>query len=168
MIENISTELSNNGGIMNTLLSGLSSKQYLWKSQEDQWCLLEVVCHLYDEEREDFRARVKHIFESPLEPMPSIYPLEWVNQRKYLMQDYQDTLDKFIAERSESVRWLDSLHDPNWENVYHHESFGEMTAQLFLSNWVAHDYLHIRQILKLKFEYLKRDTREDLLYAGDW
>jgi hypothetical protein len=43
-----------------------------------------------------------------------------------------------------------------------------MTAMLFLSNWLAHDYLHIRQIIKLKFDYLEKMTGEGLSYAGDW
>ncbi len=43
-----------------------------------------------------------------------------------------------------------------------------MTAKMFLSNWLAHDYLHIRQITKLKYDYLKQLTNEDLNYAGNW
>ncbi len=43
-----------------------------------------------------------------------------------------------------------------------------MSAQLFLNNWLAHDLLHIRQILSIKFNYLKENTEEPLNYAGDW
>jgi hypothetical protein len=45
---------------------------------------------------------------------------------------------------------------------------GRLSAGTFLSNWLAHDYLHIRQIIRLKYQYLQRQTRESLDYAGAW
>jgi hypothetical protein len=39
---------------------------------------------------------------------------------------------------------------------------------MIFANWLAHDYLHIRQILRLKYEYLKSISEEDLSYAGEW
>jgi hypothetical protein len=73
-----------------------------------------------------------------------------------------------LAEREQSVKWLQSLTNPKWDNVHEHSKFGKMTAKMFLSNWLAHDYLHIRQITKLKYDYLKQLTNEDLDYAGNW
>jgi hypothetical protein len=43
-----------------------------------------------------------------------------------------------------------------------------MSARLFLHNWLAHDYLHIRQINRLKFAYLKAHSDISLDYAGAW
>ncbi len=43
-----------------------------------------------------------------------------------------------------------------------------MTAKMFLSNWLAHDYLHLRQILDLKFNYHKLLSGDSLTYAGKW
>ena len=39
---------------------------------------------------------------------------------------------------------------------------------MMLTNWLAHDYLHIRQIIKLKFDFLKDQSDEHLSYAGEW
>jgi hypothetical protein len=39
---------------------------------------------------------------------------------------------------------------------------------MFLHNWLAHDYLHIRQIIRIKYDYLKKTSGEILLYAGEW
>jgi len=161
-------ELSRNRDVFKELLTGLTDKEYLWKPSSDKWCLLEIVCHLYDEEREDFRARTRHVLETPSEALPSIDPPRWVQERAYIKQDYADKLDKFIKEREQSVEWLQSLQSPKWDNAYEHPKFGQMTAKMFLSNSLAHDYLHIRQILKLKFDYLKQLTNETLTYAGDW
>lgn len=166
--EEIFKELSANQLIFDSLLKDQSKEQYLWKSSPVKWCLLEILCHLYDEEREDFRARTKHILENPNNPLPAIDPLGWVKERAYMEQDYVSMLSKFIDERQQSVNWLESQQNPNWDNAYQHPKFGQMTAKMFLANWLAHDHLHMRQILKLKFEYLKQHSRETLNYAGNW
>jgi hypothetical protein len=95
-------------------------------------------------------------------------PVGWVKDRNYLEKDYEPTLTRFLLEREHSVNWLQSLDSPEWNNTHHHPELGSMTAMQFLSNWLAHDYLHFRQIIKLKFDYLKEITGESLNYAGDW
>lgn len=164
----ITQELSRNRTIFNGLLTRQTEEEYLWKIKPEKWCLLEIICHLYDEEREDFRARTKHVLETPTEPLPPIDPTGWVHEREYMQQDYTQMLSKFLKEREQSVEWLQSLQSPNWDNAYSHPKFGQMTAKMFLSNWLAHDYLHFRQIIKLKFDYLQQHTGETLNYAGNW
>jgi len=43
-----------------------------------------------------------------------------------------------------------------------------MSAKFILANWLAHDYLHIRQITRLKYDYLQDIPNENLSYAGNW
>lgn len=45
---------------------------------------------------------------------------------------------------------------------------GPLSALFFLTNWVAHDYLHLRQVTKVKFYYLDALTDATLQYAGEW
>jgi DinB family protein len=161
-------ELQANCTVFNELLTGLSNEEYLWKPAPEKWCLLEIICHLYDEEIEDFKARTKSVLTSPKTPFVAINPTGWVKERDYINQNYAKTVVNFLEERKQSVNWLNSLENPLWENAFVHEKFGSMTAKLFLSNWLAHDYLHIKQLLKLKFDYLKFTTNENLLYAGGW
>lgn len=161
-------ELLRNRDIFKGLLTGLTEEEYLWKSNFDKWCLLEIICHLYDEEREDFRVRLRHVLETPTEPLRTIDPAGWVKERNYINKNYTEIMDKFLEERQQSVKWLKSLTNPKWDNAYNHPKFGQMTAKMFLSNWLVHDYLHIRQILKLKFDYLKQLSDETLAYAGNW
>ncbi|WP_271785261.1 DinB family protein [Aquimarina algiphila] len=160
--------LSENSAVFKQLLSGLTEEIHLWKLNPDKWCLLEIICHLHDEEIYDFRARTRHVLEKPTEGLPAIDPLGWVKNRKYIKQNYNDKLAEFLKEREQSVKWLQSLSNPKWDNTYEHAKFGKMTAKMFLSNWLAHDYLHIRQITKLKYDYLKQLTNENLIYGGYW
>ncbi len=166
--DKIISNLQSNKEVFLSLLSNVSREEYLWKPQPDKWCLLEILCHLRDEEIEDFRTRVKCVLESPqLGPQP-IDPVGWVAQRKYVEQDYDKKLEEFIQERDASVDWLRSLDSPNWHNTYTHPTLGPMSARKFLSNWLAHDYLHFRQIVRLKYDHLIEISGEDLQYAGNW
>ncbi|MBT8205533.1 MAG: DinB family protein [Eudoraea sp.] len=167
-IDNIINDLSRNQEVFRELLTGLLDEVYLWKPQPEKWCLLEVVCHLYDEEREDFRARTRHVLQTPKEPMPLFDQIGWVTEREYIRQDFEEKLEAFLKEREQSIAWLSSLQVPKWDNAYDHPKLGPMTAKMFLTNWLAHDYFHIRQIIQIKFGYLQQQTREDLSYAGDW
>ncbi|TND05366.1 MAG: hypothetical protein FD123_3659 [Bacteroidetes bacterium] len=166
--EKIISELAANRQVFSGLLSGIGKEMHEWRSNPESWNLQEIVCHLYDEEREDFRARTKHVLETPGLPLSPIDPVGWVQSRNYMQQDYGQMLEKFLEERSASVSWLRSLTDPAWHNAHIHPKFGPMPAKMFLANWLAHDHLHIRQIARLKFEYLKSTSGETLQYAGAW
>lgn len=166
--EEIISELEKNKIVFKSLFENLSSEFYLFREKESKWNLLEILCHLYDEERDDFRARVKSVLESPLSNLKPIDPIGWVKSRKYSEENYNDKLNNFLGERDNSISWLKSLSEPKWDNAYNHEKFGPLTAKMFLVNWLAHDYLHIRQIVRLKYEHLKNISGENLVYAGEW
>jgi len=166
--EKIYDELNRNKNIFQNLLSNVPEESILWTQNPEKWCLLEVVCHLHDEEKEDFRTRVKCVLEDPETPPPSFDPLIWVKERNYIDQNYDLVLSNFLHEREVSVQWLRAIKDPEWSNTYLHPKLGPMSAYLFLTNWLAHDYLHIRQIIRLKFDYLMEKSGESLQYAGNW
>ena len=161
-------ELKRNQSVFQQLLQDVPSEMITWKTQPDKWCLLEIVCHLHDEEREDFRVRTKQVLENPSLPLPPINPPAWVTERKYMEQDFSAVLQKFLQERAVSITWLESLQNPSWDNVYHHPKVGPRSAWMYLSNWLAHDYLHIRQITRLKYDYLGHRSGVSLDYAGNW
>ncbi len=164
----IINELEHNKAVFSSLLATVPEAQYRWRPAPEKWNLLEVVGHLHDEEREDFRTRVKCVLEDPTQPLPPIDPVAWVTDRDYNGQQYAIVMANLMRERDHSIAWLRSLHNPNWNNTFQHAHFGPMTAKLFLCNWLAHDHLHIRQIMRLKHQWLQAQTNENLLYAGEW
>lgn len=164
IIENLNA----NSDIFLALLKDKNQEEYEWKPNANKWSLLEVVCHLYDEEREDFRARVMSILENPDLPLAGFDPFAWVKDRKYMEKDYKSMVSNFLEERTKSINWLRSLKNPSWKNVYKHPELDPLSAEHFLANWLAHDILHIRQILKIQYNYLKYKTKKDLNYAGIW
>ncbi len=161
-------ELAKNRAVFEFQLADTNEQEYLWKPTSESWCLLEIVCHLYDEERDDFRTRTKHVLETPALKMSPIDPPAWVVEHDYIKQDFNQKVTEFLEERSKSIEWLNSLQNSQWNNVYLHPQLGEMSAFTFLSNWLVHDFIHIRQIMKVKFDYLQHHSDESLNYAGNW
>ncbi|TVZ60094.1 DinB family protein [Flavobacteriaceae bacterium MAR_2010_105] len=161
-------QLQINKGVYNALLKTQPEAIYLWKKDPESWCLLEILCHLYDEERDDFRFRIHWALSKPDELPPSIDPIAWVKDHKYMEQEYANMLVKFIEERERSLTWLRSLKDVNWDNSFEHPKLGRLSAHYLLNNWLAHDYLHIKQIIRLKYDYLEQHSGDTLSYAGTW
>ena len=161
--------LEKNQTTFHGLLSDIQESEYLFRPAAGKWCLLEIVCHMYEEEIYDFGARVKHTLEKAVGDLQKIDPEGWVKSKGYVDWNYNETLDNFLNERKRSVKWLRSLKDPEWKNEYVHPKFGGMSAEFFLTNWLAHDYLHFRQITFTKYNYLKQISGGiDIQYAGEW
>ena len=167
-IASIIQKLEAHQAVFQNMFANLSEDEIRWRPYPEHWCLLEIVCHLCDEEREDFRLRTRSILDNPDQQLPAIDPVGWVKERAYLDQDFTEKLALFLKERAASIAWLRQLEHPNWNNAYHHPSLGKITARQFLINWLAHDFLHIRQITRVKYLYLAHKSGEDITYAGQW
>lgn len=163
------TRLSANAETIASLARTVSEPQSHWKPTADEWSILEVVCHLYDEEREDFRQRVDYTLHRRGEKWPPINPIGWVTERGYNQRDLNAMLDSFLREREGSLNWLRSLSNPDWTLAYDHPNAGRMTAGDMLAAWVAHDHLHIRQLNHLHWQYFATQVESRSLdYAGGW
>ena len=164
----IINQLESDSKVFEVLFSNTPPDKIKWKPSEDKWSMLEIISHLYDEEREDFRARLKKILNEDSNWDP-IDPQGWVKSRNYMEKDYAKTLKDFLDERKKSIEWLKDLKEIDWNVNAVHPKFGEFAAYPMLCNWLAHDYLHLRQILKLKYQMLEAGLNAgELGYAGEW
>ena len=161
-------EMEQNGETIQKLFAGVTPEQARRKPAPAAWSMLEVVCHLYDEEREDFRQRLEIMLSGSGQAWPPINPVGWVTERKYIEQDFDAMLGKWVAERTKSLAWLDSLANPDWSALTT-SPFGSMRAGDMLAAWVRHDILHMRQLVELKhMRVLELSNPYDGAYAGDW
>lgn len=151
------------------LVEGVSDEQARWRPDAESWSILEVVNHLYDEEREDFRVRLDLLLHRPDEVAPPIDPQGWVTERTYNQRELAASLGNFLAERQRSLDWLRGLGAPDmaaevrmpWGAIYHP---GDMAAA-----WVSHDLLHLRQLVELHWAWTQRAVAPyDAAYAGEW
>ena len=161
-------QLANHATMIHSLIGGVSPEQARWKPSADAWSMLEVMHHLYDEERDDFRLRLDHVLHQPDQTWPGIDPVGWVLQRRYNEQDFEQTVTGFLRERDQSVSWLQSLESPNWRSSYV-APWGPITAGDLLASWVAHDLLHMRQLIELHWVNSTRQLEPFRVeYAGQW
>ena len=161
-------ELVNSTEMILSLLADISQDEAQIKPNPESWSILEVVCHLYDEEREDFREHLDFILHRQNEEWHRIDPDGWVTERKYNEKNFTEMQEKFFSERKNSLEWLQGLSNANWETTYSSQ-FGSMKAGDMFTSWVAHDNLHIRQLTELRRNKIVRITKPyDIQYAGDW
>ena len=161
-------ELTNSTEMIRALLAGVTQEEARMKPRPDAWSQLEVICHLYDEEREDFRARIDVILNRPGEKFQPIHPGKWVTERMYNEQDFSEVHEKFFMERTKSLEWLKDLADTDWDKTYTDEHRTVTAGEIFAS-WIAHDNLHIRQLVELRRARIEQITQPyPTAYAGDW
>ena len=161
-------ELAQGAETITSLVAGVSAEEARVRPAPEAWSLLEVVCHLHDEEREDFRPRLDLVLHRPEETWARIDPAAWVAERQYNTRDLAPMLQAFLAERERSLAWLGSLSAPDWSRE-HRAPFGPITAGDLLASWAAHDLLHTRQLLELRRARLLAHTAPyRTQYAGDW
>ena len=161
-------ELAQGAHSIAALVAGVSAEEARRRPSPEAWSLLEVVCHLEDEEREDFRPRLDGVLHRPGESWTPIDPADWVTARRYNERDLGEALQGFLTERERSLAWLDALAAPEWSRE-HRASFGPITAGDLLASWAAHDLLHTRQLVELRrARLLARTAPYRTQYAGDW
>ncbi len=167
-LENYQAQMVQHGAAIRSLAEGITDEQARWKPDPESWSILEVINHLYDEERQDFRVRLDIILYHPGETWPPIDPQGWVTSREYNKRDPGESLGNFLMEREKSLTWLEELASPDWQTTSP-APWGEIAAGDMFAAWVAHDLLHLRQLVELRYAYLAREAQPfSLQYAGDW
>jgi DinB superfamily len=161
-------ELVDSTQMISALLAGISMEDAQVRPDPASWSILETVCHLYDEERLDFRARLDALLHRPETQWEPIDPEGWVSSRRYNEQVLGDVKERFFAERSKSLDWLKGLEKADWA-LTHVASFGTIAAGDMFASWVAHDNLAIRQLVELRRARLETITKPYKIdYAGEW
>jgi hypothetical protein len=162
------SQLQDNARRISELVSGMTIEEARWKPDSSSWSILEVINHLYDEEREDFRVRLDVILNDPQKPWPPIDPQGWIKSRNYNERYLDESLQKFLSERDHSLAWLKNLGNPDWYSEYP-APFGTIRAGDIFAAWVTHDHLHMRQLVELQRALTLTKVSPFILdYAGDW
>jgi hypothetical protein len=159
--------LAANAVVFAALVDGVGAEQARWKPEPQKWSILEVTCHIADEEVEDFRRRLDLTLHHPGDPWPPIDPQAWATERRYNERELAAALERFLSERRESVEWLRGLAGVDLDLSYEHPRAGRLRAGDLLASWLDHDLIHIRQITRLHHQWLvERALPYRTEYAG--
>jgi len=110
-----------------------------------EWAPIEILCHLRDEETEDFGARLRAVIEGRSELAP-IDPARWVDERRYREARLAGVLEAIRSRRRASLELLAGLAPERFGASVPHASFGSLSGLDLLVAWVEHDRLHVRQL----------------------
>jgi hypothetical protein len=155
---------------VDALVLGISDADARWKPASGAWSMLEIVCHLADEELEDFGPRLRATVRDPAQPWAPIDPEGWARERAYNTRNLASELERLRAARAGTLAWLPHcIAGADLSRAHHHASLGPIRAGDLLAAWAAHDLLHIRQLTKRRFELVSRDAAPfSTGYAGSW
>lgn len=132
-------------GALDALLDGLDDATWRARPAPDEWAPVEIVCHLRDEEREDFGARVRVVVQGGARFAP-IDPERWAIERRYRKQNPAQALQDLRTARAESLDFLDSIAPERLAAAVEHPALGRLSGLDLLVAWVTHDRLHLRQL----------------------
>ena len=161
-IEEAVRQLAGQAEAIRALVQALPDEGTQWKSDPETWSMTEVMEHVYNEERLDFRKHLRAMFGYP--PLPS---------ERISVVDCREALEGFLSEREASIAWLGMLGSPDWEAAIT-LTFGPgeqftLSAGDMLVSWAEHDFLHMRQMVELLHAWnVEQAPPYSVQYAGGW
>ena len=160
--------MAHHAEVIRQLTEAVTPEQARWKPDAETWSILEIINHLCDEEREDFRVHLDAILNHPEESWAHIRPMEWVTERCYNERDLETSVQRFLEERRASLAWLDSLETPDWELGIPAPWGFDMRAGDMFASWIIHDQWHIQQLVQIRRAYtIAQVAPYDVRYAGE-
>ena len=138
-------ELAQMPGVLDRLLGGLDAAAWRTRPAPAEWAPVEIVCHLRDEETEDFGARVRVITKGGRRFAPND-PERLAIERRYLDDDGPGALAAFHERRADSLAFLAGLAPERLSGAAERPSGGALSGLDLLAAWVAHDRLHVVQL----------------------
>ena len=160
-------ELARLPGLLDGMLAGLDDETARRRPAPDEWSPVEIVCHLRDEERLDFGARLRAVVAGG-PPFTKIDPPAWAVERRYREQRLDAELATVRALRQESLAWLADLDAATLHRALPLGRMGPMSGLELLAAWVAHDGLHVQQLAAtLTRLWADRWAPLRVEYAGD-
>jgi len=141
----VRAELARTPDVLAGLVGGLDAAGWRARPAPAEWAPVEIVCHLRDEEVEDFGARVRVIVEGG-ERFTPIDPERWAVDRSYLEDDGPRALAAFCERRGASLAYLDTIEPARLLAARPLGRTGPLSGPDVVAAWVAHDRLHLAQL----------------------
>jgi len=131
--------------VLDALLKDLDAAGWRARPAPAEWAPVEIVCHLRDEEVEDFGARLRVVLDGG-ERFTTIDPERWATDRRYLADDGPRALAAFRERRAATLGSLVGIAPARLTAVVEHRRTGGLSGLDILAAWVEHDRLHLAQL----------------------
>ena len=132
--------------MLSVLLAGCTAEEARGaRGGDEDWSVVEVVCHLRDaEERALERMRAMRDEDDPF--IPSYDQEQWARERNYQGQDLHEALNAYARIKRQHLAELEALPAEAWERTGRHQEQGTITITNQTLHMVAHDIMHAAQI----------------------
>ena len=159
-------ELARFPTLLDAIAADLTPARWRARPAPDEWSPVEIVCHLRDEEAEDFGARIRVVLAGRSRFAP-VDPEGWATARRYRADDPVEALRAFHRHRAESLSMLADAPPDRLGASGESPSGLRLSGLDLLCAWVAHDGLHLRQLAgTLTREWVDRWATLRADYAG--
>jgi DinB superfamily len=130
---------------LDALLGGLDPAGWRERPAPAEWSPIEILCHLRDEETEDFGARLRVVVEGGKTFAP-IDPVRWAEERAYRDAEPDAVLTDLRERRAETLVFLEGIAPERLRHAVPHPRLGTLSGLDLLAAWVTHDRLHLAQL----------------------
>jgi DinB family protein len=145
LLSEASRELASFPRVLDLLVGDLDEGTCRSRPAPDEWAPVEIICHLRDEETEDFAARVSVILDGGVR-FARNDPERSVIERRYREADPRAALAAFHARRAASIELLATVAPDRLLASADRPDGGRLSGLDLLAAWVTHDRLHLLQL----------------------
>ena len=138
-------ELARLTPVLDALVGDLDEATWRARPLPDEWAPIEIVCHLRDEEVEDFGTRVRVVLDGGSRFLP-IDPERWAVERRYRDAQPLEALAALRTHRAASLDLLASAAPERLLAAVEQPHLGRLSGLDLLVAWVTHDRLHLHQL----------------------
>jgi hypothetical protein len=138
-------ELARFPALLGAVVAGLDADTWRARPLPHEWAPVEIVCHLRDEEAEDFGARVRVILAGGDRFVP-IDPEGWAVERQYRDADPGAALTVLRRLRRENLALLADARVEDLTRSVEQPGGLPLSGLDLAAAWVTHDRLHLHQL----------------------
>jgi hypothetical protein len=140
--------LKSTGETLKGLLSQVSAAQAKSaKGGDENWSVVEVICHLRDAEEISFQ-RMQAMRDQDRPKITGYDQEALARERNYNETNLYVALNAFIGLRERHIAALSALSSEEWERSGEHNEFGRITILAHTLHKVSHDAIHCAQIAR--------------------
>src|SRR2546423_8486042 len=144
MLTSVPADLARLPRILDALLGDLEAVAWRERPARAEWSPLEIVCHLRDEEAEDFGARLRVVADGGTR-FAAIDPERWVQERAYRDADPRAALATLAERRAANLAFLDGVPPDRLRHAVTHARLGTPSGPDLLPASLRHDRVHVPQ-----------------------
>lgn len=131
---------------LNALLRSITQEQAMQaRGGDEEWSVVEVVCHLRDSE-ECFLERMVALRDEPDPHITGFDQMAWAAERRYAESDLREAQAAFARWRELHVDALAALRPEQWQRAGQHIQYGTVTILNHTLHTLWHDSIHLAQI----------------------